>query len=116
MDSIKQRTEDVLIELGMPVNIKGFTYITSAMEIFENTGKDIRITTLYGVIAEMHDTTSSRVERAIRHALQQAYEKAPLDIATKYLDMRNQTNGASLHMLHLKIKKEMEVLKIENND
>lgn len=68
---------DLLKSVGIPVNIKGFRYLKSAIEIVT---KDIsnmdRITKrLYQQIASSHNSTPSRVERDIRHAIEVAYNR-----------------------------------------
>jgi Response regulator containing a CheY-like receiver domain and an HTH DNA-binding domain len=68
---------DLLKSVGIPVNIKGFRYLKNAIEIVT---KDIsnmdRITKrLYQQIADNHNSTPSRVERDIRHAIEVAYNR-----------------------------------------
>lgn len=78
-DPVSSHTEDIdttisniLRELGMPANLLGYTYTRAAirmvcenMELIHNVTK-----ALYPELAEIYNTTSSRAERAIRHAIE----------------------------------------------
>lgn len=67
---MKDYVIDVLMNIGVPAGIKGFTYICDAIELF-NTDPyypDGKISALYIDIAKKYHTTPSRVERSIRHA------------------------------------------------
>lgn len=67
----REEVEDTLLVMGIPATIKGFAYITDAIEIFDEKGTNISITKeLYPAIAEKRNTIPSRVERAIRHAFE----------------------------------------------
>lgn len=61
-----------LLKIGIPPHIKGFPYIRDAVAmLLESEEKIFGITkVLYPDIARLHDTTSTRVERAIRHAIE----------------------------------------------
>ncbi len=68
---------DVIQKIGMPANIRGYRYVrTAVMECIENTNRLNSITkALYPIVAEKHETTTSRVERAIRHAISTTWQK-----------------------------------------
>ena len=68
---MKDYVIDVLMNIGVPAGIKGFTYICDAIELF-NTDPyypDGKISALYIDIAKKYHTTPSRVERSIRHSI-----------------------------------------------
>ena len=67
----------ILHELGVPSHIKGYQYIREGISvIYENPGIVGGITKeLYPDIAEKFDTTVSRVERAIRHAIEVSWNR-----------------------------------------
>lgn len=73
-------TEVIIIrtlqELGVPASIKGYLYLRTGLEILlENPSKISSVTKeLYPEIAEEHGTTPSRVERAIRHAIERTFD------------------------------------------
>jgi len=79
---MKNKAVNALIEMGMPADIKGFHYIAEAMELMENEDMPRYwgwMTVLYGRLSEMHDDTPSRVERAIRHAIEVAWSRGKMD-------------------------------------
>ena len=72
---------DILLELGIPAGVKGFTYIHDALELFDtdtyySSGK---ICSLYADIALKRGTTPSSVERAIRHAIEVAWGRGKME-------------------------------------
>ena len=71
----------LLHEIGIPAHIKGYQYLRDAIEIsVEEEEMLISVTkVLYPAIAKRHNTTSSRVERAIRHAIEVAWSRGRLD-------------------------------------
>lgn len=79
---MRDKTIDVLLQMGVPASIKGFTYICDAIELFDTDPyyPDGKICSLYFEIARLHETTASRVERAIRHAFEVALTKGERDI------------------------------------
>lgn len=104
---MKNKTINALIEMGMPANIRGFHYIVDAMIMFEEKDECTeRTTELYQKIAEMHNTTAQRVERAIRHAFQIVLKDGYLESVEKYLTLQRATNGNLLHTLYLRLSME----------
>ena len=71
----------MLHELGMPSHIKGYQYIREGINMIYNNPDIIGGITkeLYPDIASKYDTTVSRVERAIRHALEVSWNRGDLD-------------------------------------
>jgi two-component system response regulator (stage 0 sporulation protein A) len=72
---------DIIHEIGVPAHIKGYQYLRSAilmavtdMDILNSITKQ-----LYPSIAEEYNTTPSRVERAIRHAIEVAWGRGKMD-------------------------------------
>lgn len=64
----KRKLEDLLDKLNMPIDNLGYRYLISALEIYT---KDIntKITLVYSQVSKKHNSTNSRVERAIRHSV-----------------------------------------------
>jgi len=113
---IKDRAKDVLIKMGMPSSILGFKYISDVMELFEAGYENAKITALYVDIGKKHNSTGSRVERAIRHAFEGVVTNGPRDIVEKYLSFDNTTNSNMLKLLYYRLKqeeKEISNLKLE---
>lgn len=72
----------MLHELGMPSHIKGFQYVREAISmIYDNPDMVGGITKeLYPELASKFDTTVSRVERAIRHAIEVSWNRGDWDL------------------------------------
>lgn len=73
---------DILHEIGIPAHIKGYMYLrTAILETYLNMDFLGQITkVLYPEIARKYATTASRVERAIRHAIEVAWSRGNIDI------------------------------------
>lgn len=113
----RAKIEDVLLEMGVPAGIKGFTYIADAIQIFDERGTNISITReLYPAIAERNNTTPSRAERAIRHAFERVRScRGNPDVIDHYIGMDNCENSSSLKTLYLRIKQECRETEKEEN-
>ena len=74
-------TKGMIHEIGVPAHIKGYQYLRDAILLsVEDTEMLNSITKiLYPTIAKRHQTTSSRVERAIRHAIEVAWSRGKMD-------------------------------------
>lgn len=79
---IQVKVSDLLHDLGVPSQIKGFQYLREGiLMLYQSTGFIGGITKeLYPEIARRYNTTSSRVERAIRHAIEVSWNRADYDI------------------------------------
>ena len=68
------RVTNIIHNVGVPANIKGYQYLRDAILMTINDNEMINAVTkqLYPEVAKRHKTTSSRVERAIRHAIEVA--------------------------------------------
>lgn len=72
---------DIIHEIGVPAHIKGYQYLRDAIMMSVNDGEMLNSITklLYPSIAKRHKTTPSRVERAIRHAIEVAWSRGKMD-------------------------------------
>lgn len=70
--------DSVFLELGIPQNVKGYDYLMAAVLITTDEPELIHAMTkeLYPRIADLFDTTASRAERAMRHALELAWNNS----------------------------------------
>lgn len=79
--NLKQDVTDMIHEIGVPAHIKGYQYLREAIimsvEDVEMLNSITKI--LYPTIAKRFDTTSSRVERAIRHAIEVAWSRGRME-------------------------------------
>lgn len=106
----KEKIEDALIRIGVPVGNKGFEYIVDAIMILEEKGNSVSMTkTLYPEIAMKRKSTPTRVERNIRHCFKIARNrKEKYDDVNYYIGFVNLSNSNSLHLLHMMLKREKE--------
>lgn len=104
----RAKVEDALLAMGVPAGIKGFTYITDAIQIFDERGTNIRMTKeLYPTIAKNNGTTPSIVERPIRYALTVARDcRGKYEIINHYIGFANCKNSSSIKQLHMMLKRE----------
>lgn len=79
--NLEQDVTDMIHEIGVPAHIKGYQYLREAiMMSVEDTSMISSITKiLYPTIAKRFQTTSSRVERAIRHAIEVAWSRGRME-------------------------------------
>lgn len=77
---------DIIHEIGVPAHIKGYQYLREAIIIAVNDMDVINAITkvLYPQVAKTFQTTPSRVERAIRHAIEVAWDRGDLETLQKY--------------------------------
>lgn len=78
----KKVISEVLKQIGMPMNIKGYFYMRESILLaIQDSDKYSYITKeLYPEIAKRFKTTASRVERAIRHSIEVAWERGDIDV------------------------------------
>lgn len=79
-------TRNLLIELGVPEHILGSKYLLKAiLAVVENEDLLNAVTgELYPIVAEAYSSTASKVERAIRHAIEVAWDRGDLDVLADY--------------------------------
>lgn len=76
----------IIHQVGIPAHIKGYQYLRSAiMMVVQNNRIINEVTkTLYPSVANEFGTTSSRVERAIRHAIEVAWDRGDVDMLNSF--------------------------------
>lgn len=79
--NLEARVTDMIHEIGIPAHIKGYHYLRDAiiMAIEDMDVLNAITKVLYPTVAKKHQTTASRVERAIRHAIEVAWSRGKLD-------------------------------------
>ncbi len=77
---------DIIHEIGVPAHIKGYQYLREAIILTVNDMDVINAVTkvLYPAVARKFSTTPSRVERAIRHAIEVAWDRGDLETLQKF--------------------------------
>lgn len=80
-ENLESRVTNMLHEIGIPAHIKGYHYLRDAIIMAVNDMDVLNAITkiLYPTVAKKYQTTSSRVERAIRHAIEVAWSRGKLD-------------------------------------
>lgn len=76
----------IIHQIGVPAHIKGYQYLRSAilMTIRDNDVINSVTKVLYPSVAKQYRTTTSRVERAIRHAIEVAWDRGDIDTLNSY--------------------------------
>lgn len=93
-DNLQSVITDVIHELGVPAHIKGYHYLREAIGLCIHDGEFINSITkmLYPTVARNYQTTSSRVERAIRHAIEVAWSRGREEVLTDLFGYTIDTN------------------------
>ncbi|MBQ3514466.1 MAG: sporulation transcription factor Spo0A [Lachnospiraceae bacterium] len=79
---LEQKVTDMILEIGIPAHIKGYQYIREGIMMAVNDENMLNYITklLYPTIAKKYKTTSSSVERAIRHAIDVAFHRGKMEM------------------------------------
>ncbi len=83
---IELKVTEILHEIGVPAHIKGYHYLRDSIIMSVEKPEIINAVTkqLYPSVAKKYETTSSRVERAIRHAIEVAWDRGDIDVLNSY--------------------------------
>ncbi len=84
--SLEISVTEIIHQIGVPAHIKGYQYLRDAILMAIEDDDIINAVTkrLYPAVAKKHGTTSSRVERAIRHAIEVAWDRGDVDVLNSY--------------------------------
>lgn len=110
---IKKELSKILHDLGIPSNIKGYEYVRDAIIRLYNDPEMTSITKdLYPEIANKYDTSTSKVERAIRHAIEVSSNRGDIELMEEIfghsvdMDKAKPTNSEFIVTLADKLKLE----------
>ena len=86
VDSDELTVTEILHQIGVPAHIKGYQFLRDAILLTMDEPDYINAVTkrLYPEIAKKNGTTASRVERAIRHAIEVAWDRGDVDTLNSY--------------------------------
>lgn len=86
VSSLEMRVTEIIHQIGVPAHIKGYQYLRDSILMAIEDEEIINAVTkrLYPAVAKKHATTSSRVERAIRHAIEVAWDRGDVDTLNSY--------------------------------
>lgn len=115
-ESVEIVITDIMREIGVPAHIKGYHYLREAIRLTVDDPELMQAVTkiLYPTIAKTNKTTSSRVERAIRHAIEVAWDRGDVDVLSSYFgytiqDSRGKpTNSEFIAMISDKLRLSMK--------
>lgn len=84
--SMEVKVTEILHQIGVPAHIKGYHYLRDSIIMAVEKPEIINAVTkqLYPSVAKKYETTSSRVERAIRHAIEVAWDRGDVDVLNSY--------------------------------
>ncbi len=115
-DNLEALVTNIIHEVGVPAHIKGYQYLRDGIiMVIENVDVLNQITKqLYPDLAKKHKTTPSRVERAIRHAIEVAWNRGQIDVVesifgyTINANKGKPTNSEFIAMIADKLRLEMK--------
>ena len=81
---------EIIREIGVPAHVKGYSYLRTAIILASEKPDLIYAMTkeLYPAIGDIYNTTAQRVERAIRHAIELAWDNGDMDVLSVYFSYR----------------------------
>lgn len=105
--SIEEKISEIFVSIGIPPHIKGYGYLREGIKMTVNDPCIINRVTkeLYPNIAQKYDTTPSKVERAIRHAIEVAWNRGRIEAinaifgARIYLGAEKPTNSEFIALM-----------------
>ena len=91
---IESQVTQIIHQIGVPAHIKGYQYLRTAILLTIKDSDIINSVTkvLYPSVAKKYATTTSRVERAIRHAIEVAWDRGDVDTLNSYFGYTIQNN------------------------
>ena len=91
---IETQVTKIIHQIGVPAHIKGYQYLRTAILMTVRDSDIINSVTkvLYPSVAKKYATTTSRVERAIRHAIEVAWDRGDVDTLNSYFGYTVQNN------------------------
>ncbi len=108
---------EIMHQIGVPAHIKGYQYLREAIILSINNTDMMNSVTklLYPTVAKTYDTTASRVERAIRHAIEVAWDRGDVDVLSSYFGYTihntrgKPTNSEFIAMISDKLRLKMKI-------
>lgn len=84
--NLRIQVTEILHQIGVPAHIKGYHYLRVSIIMAVEDPEIINAVTkrLYPNVAKQYNTTSSRVERAIRHAIEVAWDRGDVEVLNSY--------------------------------
>ena len=94
LSDLETQVTKIIHQIGVPAHIKGYQYLRTAILLTVNDSDIINSVTkiLYPTVAKKYQTTTSRVERAIRHAIEVAWDRGDVEVLNSYFGYTIQNN------------------------
>lgn len=116
-NSLEVTVSEIMHRIGVPAHIKGYQYLREAIILAINDNEIMNSVTklLYPTVAKTFKTTPSRVERAIRHAIEVAWDRGDVDVLNSYFGYTIQnsrgkpTNSEFIAMISDKLKLNLKI-------
>lgn len=116
-NSLEVTVSEIMHRIGVPAHIKGYQYLREAIILAINDDEIMNSVTklLYPTVAKTFKTTPSRVERAIRHAIEVAWDRGDVDVLNSYFGYTIQnsrgkpTNSEFIAMISDKLKLNLKI-------
>jgi two-component system response regulator (stage 0 sporulation protein A) len=88
--SIEEKISNIFLNVGIPAHIKGYAFLREGVKLAMNRPEVITHITkmLHPMISEKYNTTASKVERAIRHAIEVAWNRGRIETINNILGVR----------------------------
>ena len=120
--SIETMVTSIIHEIGVPAHIKGYQYLREAIILAVEDMDVINAITkvLYPQVAKTFQTTPSRVERAIRHAIEVAWDRGDLDTLQRFFGYTvsntkgKPTNSEFIALIADKLQLQLKSAKVVN--
>ena len=116
-DTLEMQVTKIIHQIGVPAHIKGYQYLRDSILLAIEDEEIINAVTkrLYPSVAKKHATTSSRVERAIRHAIEVAWDRGDVEVLNSYFgytihnDRGKPTNSEFIAMISDKFRLQLKI-------
>ncbi|KRQ86818.1 Stage 0 sporulation protein A [Caloramator mitchellensis] len=111
-NNLESEITNIIHEIGVPAHIKGYLYLREAIHMVVDDIELLSAVTkeLYPTIAQKYNTTASRVERAIRHAIEVAWSRGQVETINRIFgytihnDKGKPTNSEFIAMIADKLR------------
>ena len=115
--NLEMRVTQIIHDIGVPAHIKGYQYLRDGIIMTVNDMEIINAITkiLYPTVAKHYKTTSSRVERAIRHAIEVAWDRGDVETLQQFFGYTvsnvkgKPTNSEFISMIADRIRLEQKI-------
>lgn len=116
-NELEMTVSEIMHQIGVPAHIKGYQYLREAIILSVNDNEMMHSVTkiLYPTVAKHYNTTPSRVERAIRHAIEVAWDRGDVDVLSAYFGYTIQntrgkpTNSEFIAMISDKLRLKLKI-------